>query len=148
MNYKELHNALQSLIKRKIAFEEIGKILGCGRANIGRKINNKSEVTVADLLKLEYHYGIEILPRCKSTFLKRKKPLKIDFSSWGLNFEEVPAANRMTLSRFSADTNIEYDTLTSFVHENKKPTIDQLAVIIANYDVTFEDLFCKKEDSN
>lgn len=146
MDWSALYSILQKLTSRNITKTEIAKILETTQQNINKKIISKSEVTVSDLLKIENHFDIAILPRRKSTFLKRKEPLKIDFNNWGLNFEEIPAANKMTLARFSKDLNIDYDKLTNFVFNNTKPTIEDISIIVSNYDVTFEDLFCAKNN--
>lgn len=142
MKYQELFNALQNLTNKEIQQIEIAEILNTKKQNINQKLKNNSEVTVSELLKVEEHYNVNLLPRRAPSFKFRKKPLNIDFSKWGLRFEEVPAANQMTLSRFSEATGIDYDRLCDFVHDHAKPTLDELAAIISVADVTFEFLAC------
>lgn len=143
MLVSELIATLQNLIKdEKITQEKIANIWGVTKATVNQRCNKDSEVTVSELLKVEEHYNVNLLPRRAPSFKFRKKPLNIDFSKWGLRFEEVPAANQMTLSRFSEATGIDYDRLCDFVHDHAKPTLDELCAIISVADVTFEFLAC------
>lgn len=67
MNFIELQEDLQNLTKQKIFLAELARILGCGKANISKRAQNNSEVTVTELQLIERYYGVSVYKSSANT---------------------------------------------------------------------------------
>lgn len=62
MNYNELLNSLQKLIKdRTLRQVDIARALDTSKSNISQKFINNSEVTVSELLKFRIISGLKFM---------------------------------------------------------------------------------------
>lgn len=61
LTVEEALNSLQNLTNAKISQEEFGKALGTGRANISKRIKNKSVLTLEETKKIESYFNVILL---------------------------------------------------------------------------------------
>lgn len=144
MNYADFIELLQQKIKRKITHVEIAEILQCTRANISKKVlNEKSEVTISDLTKLQEYFEVEIL---KSEIISPKqiisRELEVESSvlNWGLRLDIIAKYNGLSDYEMSKILNIKESRYNSIILKNLEPKLSELNAIKANFDVEIDDL--------
>lgn len=61
LTVEQAFDSIQNLTNAKISQEEFGKALGTGRANISKRIKNKSVLTLEETKKLESYFNVVLL---------------------------------------------------------------------------------------
>lgn len=61
LTVEQAFDSIQNLTNAKISQEEFGKALGTGRANISKRIKNKSVLTLEERQKLESYFNVILL---------------------------------------------------------------------------------------
>jgi transcriptional regulator with XRE-family HTH domain len=61
LTVEQAFDSIQNLTNAKISQEEFGKALGTGRANISKRIKNKSVLTLEETKKIESYFNVVLL---------------------------------------------------------------------------------------
>lgn len=59
-NFIEIQAILQNLTNAKITLAQIGQALGTGRANISKRANGKSKLSIEEIEKIEKYFNVEL----------------------------------------------------------------------------------------
>lgn len=139
MNFTELQNDLQILTKQKISLAKIGEVLSLTRSNISKRAQNKSEVSVSELQKIEKFYGVSIY-KTSAYSGERQNDTQVEqkSSQFGKRLSELQAKHNFLDREMAKLLDITERTYISIVVGKKQPDIGVLNRIKQNFKVSID----------
>lgn len=121
MNYNELLNSLQKLIKdRTLRQVDIARALDTSKSNISQKFINNSEVTVSELLKVQDYFGVKIY--VKNDERAEMLPLA-QFKTFGERLNYLMGENDLTVEKLSELSGIAESTIEKLGLDKIEPDL-------------------------
>ena len=139
MNFIELQEDLQILTKQKIFLAELARILGCGKANISKRAQNNSEVTVTELQLIEKYYGVSVYKSSANTG-ERQNDTTVDEKSakFGLRLVELQEKHNFLDREMAQLLKISEKEYLKLALGKLKPDLDILNRIKQNFKVSID----------
>lgn len=147
MNYIELQEDLQNLIKKDISRSKIAKILNTSRQNINKKFKNpeKSEVTVSDIEKIQSHLGVKIFVRAddknnyfSSNTLELKDTQFKEHPTLGHRLTQIQEENGFQNKAMAKFMQIDESRYRHIVSGDISPTAQELLNLASKIDVSLD----------
>lgn len=121
MNYNELLNSLQNLIKdRRLRQVDIARALDTSKSNINQKFINNSEVTVSELLKVQDYFGVKIYVKNEERDVVH--PLA-QFKTFGERLNYLMGENNLTVEKLSELSGIAESTIEKLGLDKIEPDL-------------------------
>lgn len=121
MNYNELLNSLQKLIKdRTLRQVDIARALDTSKSNISQKFINNSEVTVSELLKVQDYFGVKIY--VKNNEGAGMHPLA-QYKTFGERLNYLMGENNLTVEKLSELSGIAESTIEKLGLDKIEPDL-------------------------
>lgn len=141
---KAIRQALQ------LSQEQLGQLCDSGRAYISLVENDKSKLSLENIVKLSLTYNINLnywlngfgemfINNCENShiFLKQDFPIK-NFKYWGKRLGYLLSEKEETPNAFSKRTGIKETRIEKFLLDSVEPTISELNAIKYNVDVSID----------
>lgn len=121
MNYNELLNSLQKLIKnRTLRQVDIARALDTSKSNISQKFINNSEVTVSELLKVQDYFGVKIYVKNDE---RAGMPPLAQFKTFGERLNYLMGENDLTVEKLSELSGIAESTIEKLGLDKIEPDL-------------------------
>lgn len=137
-HYKQ---TLQDMSHHKVTNTEIAKVLNTTPQNISKRIKTNSELTVAELSKLENTFGIFTYSKAdvglSHSLEKRKADFKEAFNTWGARLSKIALNAGLDEYKMADTLGISVDYYFDIVYNenNPKPPLELIKTIVENFDV-------------
>ena len=130
--------------------EQFGKLFDSGKAYISLVENNKSKLSVENLVKLLLNYNVNInyvlsgngtmfLNNCENTHaLIVNEQSILRFKNWGKRLNQILSENEETPYAFSKRTGITESRIEKFLLDSVEPTITEVNAIKSNVDISID----------
>ncbi len=147
MNYIELQECLQNLIKDKIVRQaDIARGLNVSTSNLSQKFSNlKSEVTVSDIEKIQSHLGVKIFVRAddknnyfSSNTLELKDTQFKEHPTLGHRLTQIQEENGFQNKAMAKFMQIDESRYRHIVSGDISPTAQELLNLASKIDVSLD----------
>lgn len=138
MNFIELQESLQKLITgRKIRQADIARALETSTSNLSQKFNNpNSEVSVAELLKVQDYFGVKI-------FIKQDEVINIssqlaEYKTFGQRLNYLMAQNNLTVDALAKELDIPESYIEKLGLDKIEPDLKILRKLREYFNVSID----------
>lgn len=136
----------------QLSQEQFGKLFDSGKAYISLVENDKSKLSLENLIKLSRTYNVNLnylingfgemfVNPCENTHALIKDLHSIDnFKNWGKRLAKILSENEETPYAFSKRTGIRESRIEQFIQDSAEPAIAELNAIKSNVDISIDEL--------
>lgn len=139
MNFYELLNSLQNLIKdRKLRQADIARALETSTSNLCQKFSNpNSEVTVAELLKVQEYFGVKIFIKMEE-YTDSENSQLAQFKTFGQRLNHLISENDLTVQKLASEIGISEKDLELLELDKAEPDLKILRKLKNYFNVSID----------